>query len=121
MNQHASTTQAPTTRVPPASSGNDAAARMRAAIAQAVAGGPAFLRGDIAATQMAHAMTGAVRAWATAAQAAGDDPSATAETRQMQQVLGELMGCGSGFLAGRCDAACVARTMTWMVEKFPPA
>lgn len=31
--------------------------------------------------------------------------------------LSGLMGCGSGALAGRCDGACVARTMTCMVRE----
>jgi len=28
------------------------------------------------------------------------------------------MACGSGYLASRCDAACVARTMAQMMREF---
>lgn len=97
------------------------AGRMRAAIARAVSVGPGFLRGDVDANHMANAMIGAVRGYADAERAAGGNGAPhDAEARQLQQVLAELMGCGSGFLAGRCDAACVARTMTQMVREFGP-
>lgn len=93
--------------------------RMRAAIHQAVTIGPSFLRGDINADQMANMMVKAVRGYAEQEQAAGGNgvPHG-AEVQQLQNVLAELMGCGSGYLAGRCDAACVARTMTQMVHEF---
>lgn len=93
--------------------------RMRTAIAQAVAVGPAFLRGDVDANHMANAMVHAVRGYAEAERAADSDGRPHGrEAAALQQVLGELMACGSGFLAGRCDAACVARTMTQMVHEF---
>jgi hypothetical protein len=93
--------------------------RMRAAIAQAVAVAPAFLRGDIDADRMANTMVRAVHSYSEQEQAAGSDGTPrTAEAQQLQQVLIELMGCGSGYLANRCDAACVARTMTQMVQEF---
>ena len=95
------------------------AARMRAAIEQAVSVGPSFLRGDINADQMANTMVKAVHGYAEQERAAGGDGAPHgAETRQLQNVLAEMMGCGSGYLAGRCDAACVARTMTQMVHEF---
>ena len=95
------------------------AGRMRAAIRQAVAAGPGFLRGDTNADQMAHTMVGAVRQYADQERAAGGDGTPhDAEAQELQGVLGELMTCGSGYLAGRCDAACVARTMTQMVHEF---
>ena len=97
------------------------AGRMRAAVAQAVSVGPGFLRGDVDAVHMANAMVRAVRSYAEQERAAGGDGKPRdAETQALQNVLAELMGCGSGFLAGRCDAACVARTMTQMVHEFGP-
>src|SRR5574340_310073 len=95
------------------------AGRMRAAIEQAVSIGPSFLRGDINADQMANTMVKAVRGYAEQEQAAGGNGvPQSAEAQEIQNVLAELMGCGSGYLAGRCDAACVARTMTQMVHEF---
>lgn len=93
--------------------------RMRAAIEQAVAAGPGFLRGDTDADQMAHTMVGAVRHYTEQEHASGGDGAPHgAEAQQLQGALTELMTCGSGYLAGRCDAACVARTMTQMVREF---
>lgn len=93
--------------------------RMRAAIDRAVAVGPGFLHGDIDADCMANTMVGAVRDYTEQERAAGGNgvPQGT-QARELQQVLAELMACGSGYLAGRCDAACVARTMTQMVGEF---
>ena len=97
------------------------AGRMRAAIDKAVAVGPGFLRGDVDADHMANTMVGAVRGYVEQERAAGSDGVPhDVQARQLQNVLAELMACGSGFLAGRCDAACVARTMTQMVHEFPP-
>lgn len=97
------------------------AARMRAAITQAVAVGPGFLRGDIDAERMAKTMVQAVRAYAEQEAAAGGDGAAHGpEAEALKPVLAELMACGSGYLAGRCDAACVARTMTEMVHEYGP-
>ncbi|MGH8506458.1 MAG: hypothetical protein ACRETM_10925 [Stenotrophobium sp.] len=94
-------------------------ARMRAAIDQAVAVGPGFLRGDVNADRMANTMVHAVRNYAEQERAAGSDGAAhSADAQALQNVLAELMTCGSGYLAGRCDAACVARTMTQMVHEF---
>jgi hypothetical protein len=97
------------------------AGRMRTAIGRAVAVGPGFLRGDIDADRMAHTMVRAVRDYAEQERAAGGDSVPQgAEDQALQNVLAELMACGSGYLAGRCDAACVARTMTQMVHEFGP-
>ncbi|TAM83772.1 MAG: hypothetical protein EPN41_13820 [Candidimonas sp.] len=94
--------------------------QMRAAIGQAVAVGPGFLRGEVDADHMANAMVGAVRGYAEQERASGGDGAPhSAEARELRGVLAELMACGSGYLAGRCDAACVARTMTQMVREFP--
>lgn len=93
--------------------------RMRAAVDRAVAIGPDFLHGDINADRMANTMVQAVKDYFQQEQAAGSDgvPRGS-EAKALQRVLSELMGCGSGYLAGRCDAACVARTMTEMVREF---
>lgn len=97
------------------------AGRMRAAVDQAVAAGPGFLRGDIDADRMANTMVQAVHSYTEQEQAAGGDGvSRGTEAQALQHVLTELMACGSGYLAGRCDAACVARTMTQMVREFGP-
>lgn len=98
------------------------ASRMRAAIDKAVTVGPGFLRGDVDANHMANTMVGAVRGYVEQEQVLGSDGLPhDAQARQLQNVLAELMTCGSGFLAGRCDAACVARTMTQMVHEFAPS
>jgi hypothetical protein len=97
------------------------AGRMRAAIAQAVAIAPRFLRGDVNADLMANTMVRAVNIYVEQERAAGSDGAPQgAESQALQGTLAELMGCGSGYLAGRCDAACVARTMTQMVHEFAP-
>lgn len=96
-------------------------ARMRAAIDQAVAIGPDFLGGRIDADHMANTMVQAVRHYIEQERARGGNTAPRgAEARALQDVLSELNTCGSGYLAGRCDAACVARTMTAMVREFGP-
>lgn len=93
--------------------------RMHAAIAKVVAAGPAFLRGEVDARHMTDTMIHAVRDYAEQEKAAGGDGQPQgAEAEQLHEVLRELMGCGSGFQADRCDAACVARTITWTVQEF---
>lgn len=95
------------------------ARRMRAAVEQAVAIAPGFLRGDVDADHMANTMVQAVRNYVEQERAAGnDDAPHNAEAQALQGALDELMACGSGYLAHRCDAACVARTMTQMVREF---
>ena len=92
---------------------------MHAAIGQAVAVGPGFLRGDVDADHMAKTMVHAVHSYAEQEQATGSDGAPhDAEAQALQGALAELMACGSGYLANRCDAACVARTMTEMVREF---
>ena len=94
-------------------------ARMRAAIEQAVAVAPGFLRGDVDADQMAKTMVHAVHSYVQQEQATGSDGAPhNAEAQALQGTLAELKACGSGYLARRCDAACVARTMTEMVREF---
>ncbi|MEO8746315.1 MAG: hypothetical protein ABI379_01440, partial [Rhodanobacter sp.] len=95
------------------------ARRMRVAVEQAVAVGPGFLRGDVDADHMAKTMVHAVRNYVEQERAAGSDgASQDAAAQALQDTLAELMACGSGYLAGRCDAACVGRTMTQMVHEF---
>lgn len=113
----------------------DAAVLMRAAVDRALAVGPGFLAGDIDADTMATTMVQAVRDYADqertgalARGAAGDAvpafvPAASAahagaQAAELRSVLAELMTCGSGYLAGRCDADCVARTMTYLVGEY---
>ncbi len=109
----------PSPSAPSATTPTTQAARMRAAIAQAVAVGPDFLRGEVNADHMANTMVAAVRGYADGERAAGSDGQPhDAQARELHNVLAELMACGSGYLAGRCDAACVGRTMTQMVEEF---
>ncbi len=94
-------------------------AGMRAAVERAVAIAPGFLHGDIDADRMANTMVQAVRDYGEQERAAGSHGgSRDAEAQALQAALAELMTCGSGYLAGRCDAACVARTMTQMVHEF---
>ncbi|MBC6942765.1 MAG: hypothetical protein DWB45_08585 [Xanthomonadales bacterium] len=93
--------------------------RMREAIAQVVTLGPRFLDGGTDADHMAHTMVDAVRRYAQQEHDLGYDGAPhSVEATQLQQVLAELMACGSGYLAQRCDAACVARTINYMVHEF---
>ncbi len=94
------------------------AERMRAAVEQAVAVAPGFLRGDADADHMANTMVHAVRSYLEQERAAGGDGAPqNAEAKALQGTIDELMACGSGYLAGRCDGACVARTMTEIVHE----
>lgn len=93
-------------------------ARMKAAIGQAVAIAPEFFRGEIDADRMTHTMIDAVRGYAEYEQEISASAPPDAEVEYLREVLAELQACGSGYLAGRCDAACVGRTMTWMVRTF---
>ena len=95
------------------------AGRMHAAIEKAVIVAPGFLRGDVDAEHMATTMVDAVRIYLEQEHAAGSDGFPhEADARALQGTLHELMTCGSGYLASRCDSACVARTMTEIVREF---
>ena len=114
-------------RTPEAGSGHDdhgsprQVQRMREAVAKVVTVGPRFLDGAVDADHMAHTMVDAVRGYARQEHASGSDGAPhSPEAAQLQQVLAELMACGSGYLAQRCDAACVARTINQMVHEFGP-
>jgi hypothetical protein len=96
--------------------------RIRAAVNSAVAIGPGFLRGEVDADTMANSMVAAVRGYVDAENADGRDGSPVdARSAELFPVLQELIACGGGYLAGRCDAACVARTMTQLVTEFGEA
>lgn len=101
------------------SSGQDAKCDMRTAIDRVVAQGPRFLQHEIDADQMAHLMVSAVADHEAQAEGKPDDSSP--EARALTKVLHELKTCGSGYLAGRCDADCVARTIRWLVGEFAPS
>ena len=92
--------------------------RMRHAIERVATVGPSFLRGVLDADSMAHTMMQTVHAFVEAERAAGAERPYGPEAEALGEVLSELMACGSGYLAGRCDAACVARTIHAVVEEF---
>lgn len=99
-------------------------ARLRSALAEVVALGPDFLAGTVDADDMARHMVRAVRAYADGRDAGPGPGVAPAtelaghEVSELAAGLGEAYTCGSGYLSGRCDAACVMRTMTAMVDEF---
>jgi len=97
---------------------NNQIAQIRSAIQKVVAVGPDFLNHKIAADEMAHTMVKAVDDYVALAQKEGSLQPQSNEAEELQGVLSELKGCGSGFLADRCDDACVARTITYMVNEF---
>lgn len=96
------------------------AGRMRAAVDKAVAFAPTFLGGDhLKADDMAHTMVAAVRAYVEQERALGSNGEPhDRDAQALYPAMAELMACGSGYLAGRCDGNCVARTMTQMVHEF---
>lgn len=93
--------------------------QIRDAINKVVAAGPDFLANKIPAEKMAHTMVKAVEDYAKQAQQEGNLRPKSNEAQDLLGVLQEIQGCGSGFLADRCDAACVARTITYIVNEFP--
>ena len=40
------------------------------------------------------------------------------EGLELRAVFSEIYGCGSGYLADRCDSDCVARTMVQILGEF---
>ncbi len=92
--------------------------QMRAAIDKVVAIGPDFLAKKIPAGKMAHTMVKAVEDYTEQAKKEGNSHPQSNEARELQEVLQEIAGCGSGFLADRCDADCVARTISYLVDEF---
>lgn len=101
--------------------------RMRTALAPVLEIGPDFLAGRQDADAMAHTMVGAVEGYvqserarhsAGTADTTADGAPPTRAVRELEAALVEVYSCGSGYLADRCDAACVTRTMTQIVEDF---
>lgn len=93
--------------------------QIRAAISKVVAVGPEFLARKLPADEMAHTMVRAVEQYVQQAQKEGTIHPKSNEARELQGVLQELEGCGSGFLEQRCDRDCVARTITYIINEFP--
>ncbi|WP_157851065.1 hypothetical protein [Gordonia phthalatica] len=96
--------------------------RIQAAIDVPISMGPGFLNGDVAVKEMTDAMIAAVHSFQAEEEAAGRGmrPLGTRSVK-LFPVLQELIACGGGFQAGRCDADCVARTMTSLVREFGDA
>lgn len=97
---------------------SDQIQQMKTAIAKVVAMGPDFLKNDISAYEMAHTMIQVVDDYWAEAERQGTLQAKNEEAGELMEVLAEIKGCGSGFLEKRCDAACVARTINFMLEKF---
>lgn len=102
------------------------ARRMQEALSPVLAIGPDFLAGRRDADDMAHTMVDAVQGFVAAEQArqpgaldaADADAPAARSAQELQAALAEVYTCGSGYLAERCDADCVARTMTQIMGEF---
>ena len=104
------------------------AQRMQAALSPVLVIGPEFLAGRVGADDMAHTMVRAVEAYVEAERgshqvgAPPDEDSAPGSVRptvpELEAALAEVYGCGSGYLAHRCDSDCVARTMTQIMGEF---
>lgn len=92
--------------------------QMQKAIHKVVAIGLDFLSNKISAEDMTHTMVRAVKDYIELAEKEGYPKPQSEEAMELHQILGELYGCGSGYLANRCDADCVARTIQYMVENF---
>lgn len=94
-------------------------AQMQHAIKKVVAQGPDFLAKKIPAEVMAQTMIQAVEDYIREAEKQGHLQPQSEKALELQEVLRELKGCGSGFLADRCDADCVARTINYIVKTYP--
>lgn len=94
--------------------------QMQTAVDSGVKLGPRFLAGEVDADEMAKSMVAAVEGYVAAAKSDGFEllPDGR-EYAHLGMALQELIACGGGYLAGRCDADCVARTMTQMTREFP--
>jgi hypothetical protein len=99
---------------------------MHAALSPVLEIGPAFLAGGLNADAMATTMVRAVREYSDGgrgrqhAGARPDDEGAPTGTsiEALHAALAEIYTCGSGYLAGRCEADCVARTMAQIMREF---
>lgn len=79
---------------------------------------PDFLADKITADEMAHTMVNAIEAYTVRADHGNGIVPENIEARRLLYILQEIMGCGSGYLANRCDGACVARTVRSLVDEF---
>lgn len=94
-------------------------AQIKDAINKVVTTGPDFLENKIPPEEMAHTMIQAVKDYAKTARENNMEKPESREAEELLPVLNEIYGCGSGFLADRCDADCVARTIDYLVKEFP--
>lgn len=102
--------------------------RILAALSPVLVMGPEFLAGRVDAEDMAHTMVRAVETYASgerapqqvSAQPEGDSAPAPMRptVRELEAALAEIYGCGSGYLAHRCDSDCVARTMVQIMGEL---
>lgn len=93
--------------------------RMQAALQPVLAIGPDFLAGRRDADDMAQTMRQATQAFVHERRAQGAlGPDVGERARELEAALFEIHTCGSGYLADRCDADCVARTMTQIMAEF---
>jgi hypothetical protein len=101
--------------------------RMQAALSPVLEVGPEFLAGRLHADDMAQTMVRAVQDYsakeqarrADAPPASGDGGASASEAaHELRAALAEIYTCGTGYLADRCDADCVARTMVEIMREF---
>jgi predicted trehalose synthase len=99
---------------------------MQAALSPVLEIGPAFLAGRLDADAMATTMVRAVQQYSDGErtrQQAGPRPaddlvSTSTAVEELHAALAEIYTCGTGYLADRCDADCVARTMAEIMREF---
>ena len=104
------------------------AQRMQAALSPVLVIGPDFLAGRRDADDMAHTMVRAVQEYVDgervrkqASVLPDEDPAPASlgrSAQELQAALAEIYTCGSGYLADRCDADCVVRTMVQIMGEF---
>jgi hypothetical protein len=101
--------------------------RMQAALSPVLEIGPEFLAGRLHADDMAQTMVRAVQDYSAKEQArradarpgSGDGGASASEAaHELRAALAEIYTCGTGYLADRCDADCVARTMVEIMREF---
>lgn len=105
--------------------------RLRGALTPVVVVGRDFLAGRLDANSMTSTMVRAVREYYEAEDARNSSDhtgeqvaarstsdAARREFQELEATLAEVYTCGSGFRAQRCDADCVARTMSQIVHDF---
>ncbi len=74
----------------------------------------------MSAQAMTDAMIAAVHSYQAEEEADGRDGAPLgARSFKLMPVLQELITCGGGYQANRCDADCVANTIRQLVDEFP--